>query len=227
MCHAYLEYYGKHRQAGTRGRDVNNALMGAFTTDPGVVQLLFEAGIPVWWVRHDVSAARQMNIVNLKRLEEPKNICLQDGAEHGDVIHRGLVGPAHQEAMVRGGHTYHDLSRTPLLVMESPRGYPAAMTQQEYKQALGLLPGPSTTDRTRSTALTRASGGSSKRQGRAGNPCELIINGPVGGRHGLLTVPLRRQTRRPASKSNSGIREVPRGGAPMDATTSEAVEGCD
>ncbi|KAI0325210.1 hypothetical protein GY45DRAFT_1261265, partial [Cubamyces sp. BRFM 1775] len=137
MCHAFINFYGTLTSGGARLKDVNVGLMGAFTTDPGIVQCLFEAGIPVWWLRQDGAVLERIRVVRFVQLTRPLSICTAQGSDHGTVLYRGLMGTRHFEVMCRAGHTYRDLSRAPLLVVESHRGYPAAQSQQEYKKAVG------------------------------------------------------------------------------------------
>ncbi|KAH9896978.1 hypothetical protein C8Q73DRAFT_773505 [Cubamyces lactineus] len=139
MCRAYLDFYGTYMCTGSRNNPLNIGLMGAFTTDPGVVQTLFEAGIPVWWLRQDPATLGRILVVRFTKLQHPVNICVATGPDHGHVLHRGLIGPKHFDIIAHAGHTYHDVSRAPLLVVESRGGYPPALSQQQYKQAVGPM----------------------------------------------------------------------------------------
>ncbi|KAI0360934.1 hypothetical protein OH77DRAFT_738244 [Trametes cingulata] len=142
MSRAFIDYYsvckrGRERAIrGDRAPPVDVRFMGAFTTEPGVVQCLFEAGIPVWWIRQDASILEEIVIIEIRDVDEPRNICQRVGSDHGEVLYRGLVGTKHLQATVRGGHTYRDISRAPLLVVDYVGGYPAPMSHREYQQAL-------------------------------------------------------------------------------------------
>ncbi|KAI0349435.1 hypothetical protein OH77DRAFT_1507471 [Trametes cingulata] len=85
-----------------RGTTVNPGFMGAFTMDPGVVQSLFEARIPVWWIRQDASILEDIVIVKITEVQRP-HICQRLGIDHGEVLYHGLVGPQHIRATARGG----------------------------------------------------------------------------------------------------------------------------
>ncbi|KAI0359020.1 hypothetical protein OH77DRAFT_1518275 [Trametes cingulata] len=179
MCRAFLDYYGTHMRPRDQHRPVNTALMGAFTTDPGVVQTLYEAGIPVWWIRQDASILEDIVVVAIEELLEPHDICTRFGATHGDVLYRGLVGPGHLAAMARGGHTYMDISRAPLLVVDVVGGYAPALSHREYQNALKSPHGqvihadtstPSGPSRTPGSGPSRGSGPASV--GSRGHPYE-------------------------------------------------------
>ncbi|KAI0348998.1 hypothetical protein OH77DRAFT_1415706, partial [Trametes cingulata] len=142
MSRAFIDYYTackRSRERAVRGErrpTVNAGFMGAFTTDPSVVQALFEAGIPVWWLRQDASILEDIVVIEIREVERPLNICSRCGPDHGQLLYRGLVGTKHLEATARGGHTYLDISRAPLLVDDYSRGYPAAMSHRDYQHAL-------------------------------------------------------------------------------------------
>ncbi|KAI0648135.1 hypothetical protein C8Q79DRAFT_555655 [Trametes meyenii] len=140
MASAFLDYYGVYIRLGTRKNRVNRGLMGAFTTDPGVAQNLFELGIPVWWLRQEATITEDTRIIAQERLTNPTDICLTVRGSSGSVIYRGLVGKKHLDAILHVGHTYRDVARVPLLQIDGSGGYASAMSQREYKDAFS---GPS------------------------------------------------------------------------------------
>ena len=87
MARACIDYYGTYKRRRGPPHRVNTKLMGAFTTDPAVVQELCEAGIPVWWVRQDTSIRDDIVVVRLNAAREPRDVCQVRGADHGDVIY--------------------------------------------------------------------------------------------------------------------------------------------
>ncbi|KAI0693308.1 hypothetical protein C8T65DRAFT_585856 [Cerioporus squamosus] len=117
---------------------VDTGLMGAFSTDGGVVQNFHNAGIPVWFIRTDVSILSDTSVRAIITPTPPDHICVDNGPEGGHVVYRGVAGVAHLLQTMRFGHTYLDVSRTPLLVVDSVGGYPAACSQKDYK---GILVG--------------------------------------------------------------------------------------
>lgn len=134
MTHAFIHYYDIYvpRQNAVLPCAVEPGLMGAFTTDPGVVQKLFQAGVPVWFVRPDISLLSDARVGQVVRLTLPSELSTEVGAEYGHVLFRGLAGARHIAATARGGHTYFDISRAPLLAVDTDRGYAAPVTQKEF-----------------------------------------------------------------------------------------------
>ena len=137
MTRAFLDYTQKYRPAELGSPlPVDSHVMGAFTTDPGVVQRLFTAGIPVWYIRTDVSILGDTNVQEVVRLTHPTDVCVDRGPEDGYVLYKGLSGRAHLAVTARGGHTFVDISRAPLLAVHEDGGYPAPTSQKEY---IGIL----------------------------------------------------------------------------------------
>lgn len=135
MARAFLDFRRLEiPAAGTRPRPVNPRLMGAFTTNPALVQRLFSAGVPVWYVRTDVSILADDGVRAVVMIRPTTDICTDIGQEDGHVLYTGLVGPKHLAAMARGGHTYLDISRAPLLAVEQDGGYSAAQSQKAHKR---------------------------------------------------------------------------------------------
>ncbi|KAI0689188.1 hypothetical protein C8T65DRAFT_711846 [Cerioporus squamosus] len=139
LTRACLDWVGKHVDNFLGSPlPVNPGLMGAFSTDGGVVQNLLTAGIPVWYIRSDVSILRDTSVRAIVIPTLPDDIYMDSGPEGGHVVYRGLAGVAHLLQTMRSGHTYLDVSRTPLLVVDNIGGYPAACSQKDYK---GILVG--------------------------------------------------------------------------------------
>lgn len=177
MTRAYLDYYGTYIRLGWRSNHLNTDLMGAFTTDPGVVQNLYEAGIPVWFVRQDASLLKSTVVYELTKMEPPRGITVNAGPQHGAVLYRGLVGRKHLEVMARGGHTYLDISRAPLLIVETAGGYAAPVSHKQYRKER------SDQARTAEDTTTQRNGvrgpsnkRATNRDGRGYHPCKSIWN---------------------------------------------------
>ncbi len=96
---------------------VNRQFMGAFTSDPGTVQRLFAAGIPVWFVRPDVSLTMHTSVCTLVRTEPPRDLCLDQWDSQARALYVGLAGARHINIIQRTAHIamYLDVSRVPLL----------------------------------------------------------------------------------------------------------------
>ncbi|KAH9855855.1 hypothetical protein C2E23DRAFT_866479 [Lenzites betulinus] len=135
MARAFLDFHLLDvPAAGMHARKVNRGIMGAFTTQPAIVQRLYACGVPVWYVRTDISVLSDDRVGAVVTPTDPSHICLKHGKEQGAVLYRGLVGPKHLATMARGGHTYLDISRAPLLAVEEDGGYSAPVSQKDHKQ---------------------------------------------------------------------------------------------
>ena len=134
MTRAFLDFHTTSTPPLT-GRFGRSDIMGAFTTDPSIVQILFEAGIPVWWLRMDVAILKDTNVRAVVSLDAPENLC-QDVALDAEVLYSGLVGPKHLRTMLRNGHTYRDISRAVLFAVDTDRGYCAPLSQKQYKSTV-------------------------------------------------------------------------------------------
>lgn len=135
MARAFLDFHLLDvPAAGMHARKVNRGIMGAFTTQPAIVQRLYACGVPVWYVRTDISVLSDDRVGAVVTPTDPSHICLKHGEEQGAVLYRGLVGPKHLATMARGGHTYLDISRAPLLAVEEDGGYSAPVSQKDHKQ---------------------------------------------------------------------------------------------
>ena len=133
MVRAFLDYPRLlHAQAGPI-QPTRKTLMGAFTTDPATVQRLFTAGVPVWFIRSDVSILKDTTIRHVCLPLEPStiNMELPLGVDH--ILYRGLTGEGHLAATARGGHTYHEIARAPLLAVDEDGRYHSPPSQNSYK----------------------------------------------------------------------------------------------
>ncbi len=137
MSQACLEYHGTYANAFFGlPQPVHRELMGAFTSNPGDVQMLFNAGIPVWFIRSDVSILEDTRTTATVIARPASEICMDLAPEGGAVLYTGLAGAEHILQTVRFGQTYFDLSRVPLLVAPVEGGYPAQSSQKDYKGVL-------------------------------------------------------------------------------------------
>ncbi|OJT13751.1 hypothetical protein TRAPUB_9706 [Trametes pubescens] len=161
MCRAFLDYYDMYSllSSDADGRNyLNHGLMGAFTTDPDVVQRFYAAGIPVWWMRQDVSISQDTVIQALVSLTGPTDVCMEVGMDNGTVLWHGISGHGHLAAIGRGGHTFRDISRAPLLAVYTDNGYLAPQTQKSFKGSASSGPSASSSSRTANEGQ-RAGGG--------------------------------------------------------------------
>ncbi len=184
MSEACMKYNDTYLPASSGPpQPVHRELMGAFTTNPGAVQLLFNAGIPVWFIRSDVSILEDTRTTATVIPQPPSDICMEVGPEGGTVLYSGLVGAEHILQTVRLGHTYLDLSRAPLLVVDIEGGYPSQISAKDYK---GVLVGghrvtaPITVSK---PVVPSAHGGAMRRKLKpspsAKTPCKLLCTNHV------------------------------------------------
>lgn len=96
---------------------VHGQYMGAFTSDPGTVQRLFGAGIPVWFIRPDISILEHTTVRAVVRLDVPRRICVVPWISQARPLYTGLPGAAHLELIQHHATmaTYLEISRAPLL----------------------------------------------------------------------------------------------------------------
>ncbi|KAI1782631.1 hypothetical protein LXA43DRAFT_977454 [Ganoderma leucocontextum] len=100
MAQAFLDFQAVFPSAGFR-RPVDARFMGAFTTDPAAVQELFDAGIPIWWLRLDLSILTDTRVRAIVPLTTPDRICFDIFPGHGDDLYRGLAGAKHLQVPAR------------------------------------------------------------------------------------------------------------------------------
>ena len=168
MATAFMDYERIMAASSTSvAAPVRKELMGAFTTHAHVVQKLFAAGIPVWFIRTDASV---MGLhLSFDFLVSPSAICSAFGPGGGYELYSGLSGSRHIQATARGGHTYIDVSHAPLLAVYEDGGYAPPATQKCHEEH--AQPAPSTSSsRSRGIATRPAS----SIQGHRNHPCKFI-----------------------------------------------------
>ncbi|KAH9929953.1 uncharacterized protein BXZ73DRAFT_90351 [Epithele typhae] len=124
-CRAWIDY-SRLTASTTTTSMVQPGYMGAFCTDPGDVQTLACAGIPVWFVRPCVGE----NIDDVRRiatpLRQPSKLALLPFASDGVPIFSGLSGARHLRAVCSVKHMYVDVSQAPLLTRFDYRARPSS-----------------------------------------------------------------------------------------------------
>ena len=172
MAHAFLDFYDKVVPAMLEDpRPVRREYMGAFTTDPGVVQKLHAAGIPVWWIRSDVSLLGD-SLKNVVSPDPPTLVSMELGPGQGHVLFSGLSGPRHLAATARGGHTYQDVSTAPLLAIHEDGGYSGPISQKLYKGGFSGAPISSFAGVSSAAGPSRLA---PSHRGHATTPCEFWV----------------------------------------------------
>ena len=165
MAHAFLDYHALTSRPG-HNKAVQEQYMGAFSTDPSQVQILFSAGIPVWWLRVDATVLADTRVRAVVLLTEPTDIC-QEVALDAQVLYSGLVGHEHLICISRAGHTYQDLSRNVLLAVDKDHGYCSPLSQNKYN---GIMRGEA--DRHAASAASSSGKQISHHQPKAKKPCK-------------------------------------------------------
>ena len=110
-------------------------LMGAWSTNPSEVQLLFDAGIPVWFVRSAYSPCGDIRIKERTSPVPPTSLQSARFPGTDAVLFHGLVGESHLSSMMQGGHGYLDISRVPTAAVYSDSYYGTGATVREAKSA--------------------------------------------------------------------------------------------
>ena len=137
MAAAYLEYQRRLRnlQPLPGGMEGSLPLMGAWSTNPSEVQLLFDAGIPVWFVRSAYSPCGDIRIKERTSPVPPTSLQSARFPGTDAVLFHGLVGESHLSSMMQGGHGYLDISRVPTAAVYSDSYYGTGATVREAKSA--------------------------------------------------------------------------------------------
>ncbi|KAI0739112.1 hypothetical protein C8Q80DRAFT_231131 [Daedaleopsis nitida] len=109
MIRAYMDFTDRRNipRSTSDSLPLNPTLMGAFTDDRGVVRKLYELGIPVWYVRRDLSLfrdARQAVPI------PPSNICTALGPGTG-ILYEGPPGPNHIAVTHQALDTFLEIPR--------------------------------------------------------------------------------------------------------------------
>lgn len=85
--------------------------MGAYTTDPAVVQRLLHAGVPVWLLRAPELITTDTII---RKVVEPTRPTHINTSNPRFTVYVGKAGEAALAATCMGGHSYHDVEQVPL-----------------------------------------------------------------------------------------------------------------
>ena len=91
--------------------------MGAFASNPGDVQDLVRAGVPVWFIRPVISINREAAKTVLVSMRAPTatDIELRLWQTNAPAIYSGLSGHRHLEVICGIKHMYIEVSQSPLL----------------------------------------------------------------------------------------------------------------
>jgi hypothetical protein len=104
-------------------------LMGCFTTEAGVVQICFDAGIPVWYMRLADTLGAGDIIVSRVDMQPPSGIVLAEGEYSNDPVYRGPPGLRHMDIVCFRGSLYIDLEPVPYPADYTPDNDPSSSKQ--------------------------------------------------------------------------------------------------
>ncbi|KAI1784560.1 hypothetical protein LXA43DRAFT_1101236 [Ganoderma leucocontextum] len=137
MAAGYLEYQRRVRSLLDIGGFTCSqlSLMGAWTSDPRSVQILFDAHVPVWFVRHSHLCHADIRIQHKTTPLKPTMVCAERFPSIDTPVFHGLVGESHLASMMQGGHGYRDISRVPTAAVYHLDEYGSAMSNREAKAA--------------------------------------------------------------------------------------------
>ncbi|KAI1797038.1 hypothetical protein LXA43DRAFT_878901 [Ganoderma leucocontextum] len=135
MAAGYLEYQHRVRLLPSIGgfTCADMTLLGAWTSDPRSVQTLFDAQIPVWFVRQRDLLHDDIRIQFKTIPAAPIMLCSACFPGVDTPIFHGLVGESHLASMMQGGHGYLDISRVPSAAVYDTDEYGSSMSIREAK----------------------------------------------------------------------------------------------
>ena len=114
LCRAYVDY-DRLLAAEDHTRPVQNAYVGAFTTNPGDAQTLVRLGIPTWFILPNISADRAASERVLVMPRRPYDLVRKSWQDDAVPVYSGLSGPGHLRSICAVKHVYLDVSQSPLL----------------------------------------------------------------------------------------------------------------
>ena len=140
LCEAFLTYEDCTR-CSTSGnphtpRPVLRNLMGAFTTSPEMTQTLFQAGIPVWFLRRETTLPQSIKILAHSSLQATSGLCTTPIDKNNGTVFYGLAGARHLLATCCPRNLYRDLSHVPVLLAspEVDDAQPSPISQRHFKK---------------------------------------------------------------------------------------------
>lgn len=133
MTRAWLIWHTELFIPRTEEATVREDLMGAFTTQPTVVQHLFMVGCPVWAFRDPGSFEPDDVVLRFVDFTLPDGIRMGSGEFSGGSIYTGSAGHGHLITINARAFDYIDLEKTPYprnLSSNSARQLPSAVPQK-------------------------------------------------------------------------------------------------
>ncbi|KAI0704624.1 hypothetical protein C8Q76DRAFT_631347, partial [Earliella scabrosa] len=134
LAEAFIKWHGSIiGQPPYVAPQARDDLMGAWTSQPEVVDRLRLRGVPVWYVREQHLLDETIRVGRVVQLQSPTGLDEAPWMVSEDVVFRGLVGERHLAVTMRSGATYLDLSRVPLNGSIHHAAYAQPESQQTSK----------------------------------------------------------------------------------------------
>ena len=136
LCRAVIDYtrISTKEEPAT---SVRPAIMGAFTTDAGVMQSLARGGIPVWFIRPRVSTLCEHIGDKMVLMKLPSNIIQTPWQSNAPAVYSGLSGYNHLNIICSIKHMYLDVSQSPLIFRYDYRTKPSATADMQMPSLAG------------------------------------------------------------------------------------------
>ena len=147
LCRAVIDYtrINTKEEPATSTRP---GIMGAFTTDPGVMQTLARGGIPVWFIQPRVSSLDKDIGDKMVVMKLPSEITRIPWQSNAPAMYSGLSGYNHLNIICSIKHMYLDVSQSPLIFRYDYRTKPSTNTGMQTPS----LAGPSRAHEPKATA---------------------------------------------------------------------------
>lgn len=105
------EHFEPSPSADVPAAAVDHRFIGAYTTDPAVVQILMRAGVPVWLLRRPELILP--TTVILKVVDATKASSIINTNDPKFTLYHGMIGDQALSVTCMGGHTYSDVEHVP------------------------------------------------------------------------------------------------------------------
>lgn len=122
LCSGFMTYYNLlGHPPGSKSLPINCQLMGAWTSEPMVVQMLMALSVPIWFVHPSQIVSQKIHVVQFV------SILSMDAVYHDKLpgehsLYQGLVRANHLEAAL-ASPTYADISCIPMAKISDPDDY--------------------------------------------------------------------------------------------------------
>ena len=136
LCRAVMDYTCISANVDPAQR-TQLGFMGAFTTDPGVMQTLARGGIPVWFIRPRPTVSSTDVDNKMVQMKPPISVVQTPWQSNAPAVYSGLSGYNHLKAICAIKHMYLDVSQSPLLYRYDYRAQPSSTGEQQMVSQVG------------------------------------------------------------------------------------------